>query len=196
MRSPRLLLPLAVLLPLAAAAPASAADVLVVNTRFDPPEVRIQPGETVTWTFMEGSHTTTSQRGQAESWDSGLKMGGTFLHTFRTPGRYQYICIPHAPSMSGVVQVGTDPSANSFSGSVRARGLRRAARFTLTLTEAAAVTWSLKGAARKKVDRRYRAGRVTRTIRRLKPGRYTATIAAVDHFDKRSTKRVRFRVRG
>src|SRR5918999_2298375 len=112
MRRHRLLsIPPALSLALAAAAPASAAEVEVgvVDFRFSPPPRTIAVGDTVIWRFNSGGHTTTASRGQAERWDSGPRDSGQeFRRTFSRPGRFQYVCIPHAGFMRGTIQVGTD----------------------------------------------------------------------------------------
>jgi hypothetical protein len=63
---------------------------------FDPANITVEPGTTVTW-VQSGSnpHTTTSYDGL---WDSGIiggGSGGTFSFTFDEPGTYDYFCIPH-----------------------------------------------------------------------------------------------------
>jgi plastocyanin len=200
MRSIRLLSPLALLIPLVAASPASAADVSVLNYQFRENSVQIQPGESVNWHFLADGHTTTSDRGEWERWNKSRSSGEVYSRTFTQPGRYDYICIPHQffnPPMRGVIQVGADTVAKTV-GSAKAKVRGGRARLTLALNEDATVTWAaLKGPSKKrKLKRRYRAGKASRTIKRLKPGRYTAAITAVDRFDKKSVKRVRFRIKG
>jgi len=64
----------------------------------DPEVVKITPGTTVTWENIERTnHSTKSDEGLAESWDSGdmartvmMKANVTFSYTFTTPGRYDY----------------------------------------------------------------------------------------------------------
>ena len=48
---------------------ASTLDVFVTDEGFDPQVVRITPNTTMTWTCLEGVHTTTSVDGL---WDSGV----------------------------------------------------------------------------------------------------------------------------
>jgi plastocyanin len=66
-------------------------------------EIRIRAGQSVAWLNHDPMvHTVTADDG---SWDSGdIRPGGTFLHTFATPGRYPYHCRPH-PQMRGVIIV-------------------------------------------------------------------------------------------
>lgn len=74
---------------------------------FDPANITIEPGTTVTW-VQSGNHphTTTSYD---DLWDSGFiagGSGGTFSFTFDEPGTYDYFCIPHeALGMVGSVTV-------------------------------------------------------------------------------------------
>jgi hypothetical protein len=197
MRSIRLLSPLALLLPLVVTSPAWAADVSVVSFEFRAKSVQIQAGETVNWHFLADGHTTTSADGEWERWNESRSSGGVYSRTFTQPGRYNYICIPHQSFMRGVIQVGTDTVAKTVrSAKAKVRG--GTVRLTLALNEDATVTWAaLKGPSKKrKLKRRYRTGKASRTIKRLEPGRYTAAITAVDRFDKKSVKRVRFRIKG
>src|SRR5215216_6737573 len=74
---------------------------------FDPANITVEPGTTVTWVQSGNNpHTTTSYDGL---WDSGLlpgRSGQTFSFTFNTPGTYRYFCRPHeAMGMVGTVTV-------------------------------------------------------------------------------------------
>jgi plastocyanin len=194
MRSRLVLAPLALLLSLASAAPASGAErfVNVVQFSFQPETLQIDPGDSVTWMFSEAGHTTTANRGQAESWDSGPEtndVGTTFRHTFDTPGRYGYICIPHGSFMTGVVQVGSDEfpkSQRSFKQTRRGNSVTMSFR----LVEAAKVTVRLRGPTRRTVTRRrLETGRHSIRLSRLRSGRYTGTVTFVDDFKKKSVVR-------
>jgi amicyanin len=73
---------------------------------FDPGEVRVRTGGTVTWLNCEEpgteAHTSTGDEGE---WSSvGLASGDVFAHTFSQPGTYSYHCVPH-PFMTGTVVV-------------------------------------------------------------------------------------------
>jgi plastocyanin len=63
---------------------------------FDPANITVEPGTTVTWVQSGNNpHTTTSYDGL---WDSGMiegGSGGTFSFTFEEPGTFDYFCIPH-----------------------------------------------------------------------------------------------------
>ena len=84
--------------------------------RFEPEELTVAAGETVTWKNESGeSHTVTayeddipdgadffasgdasSEDGARDALDEGLIDGGeTFEVTFDEPGTYRYFCIPH-----------------------------------------------------------------------------------------------------
>ena len=84
---------------------------------FSPATVNVAPGETVTWTWQAGPHSTTSDATSGpEVWDSGvLATGATFAHTFQTPGDYAYYCVVHSfpggTMMNGVVHVAAAPTA-------------------------------------------------------------------------------------
>ncbi|MBC7835980.1 MAG: hypothetical protein H7Y88_12905, partial [Phycisphaerales bacterium] len=101
---------------------AASADVITVNVfdfdfstggPADPiADAVINLGDTVRWTFIDPSHTTTSVAGIAEQWDSGfIAPGLSFDHTFNTLGSFQYFCQAHgfdmgngaAGGMSGTV---------------------------------------------------------------------------------------------
>lgn len=99
---------------------ADAADQL----RFDPPQVTIAVGQTITWkNESQMPHTATGDPAQnpvakshpeyielpagAEPWGSEmLQPGDSYSHTFTVPGEYRYICIPHVMSgMRGTITV-------------------------------------------------------------------------------------------
>jgi plastocyanin len=66
------------------------------DNSFDPANITVEPGTTVTWVQSGNNpHTTTSYDGL---WDSGMiegGSGGTFSFTFDEPGTFDYFCIPH-----------------------------------------------------------------------------------------------------
>ena len=195
MRLRRLLIPLAVLSPLALAAPAMAADtsVNVVDFAFQPKSVQVDVGDKVTWNFIVGGHTTTSNRGQAERWDSGPETndGGTsFKHTFTEPGRFTYICVPHQSFMKGTVTVGTDEhrkSQSKFSQSRRGSTVT----YKFTLVEAAKVSIKLSGPERRSATRkRLGTGKYSIPFRNMEPGKYTGTATFTDDFGKTSVVRI------
>lgn len=100
-----------------------AAVVGMTNTlSFTKDTVRVQVGETVRWENNSVIvHTVTADPEKAtmdksvglpedaEPFHSGnLEAGETFEHTFETPGRYTYFCVPHEAAMRATVVV--DPT--------------------------------------------------------------------------------------
>jgi plastocyanin len=91
-------LSLVVLLVFAPSALAQGQEVTVrmEDNFFDPANITVEPGTTVTWVQSGNNpHTTTSYDGL---WDSGMiegGSGGTFSFTFEEPGTFDYFCIPH-----------------------------------------------------------------------------------------------------
>ena len=70
---------------------------------FEPAEVRVRPGERVTWVSCdEVSHTSTADGG---AWSSPLLPSGqAFTREFEAAGEFPYHCEPH-PFMTGRVIV-------------------------------------------------------------------------------------------
>lgn len=75
---------------------------------FNPAQVTVRPGATVTWTNGDTApHTVTagapgSPSGQFSS--GNLAQGGTFTFAFPQAGRFTYFCSVH-PSMTATVTV-------------------------------------------------------------------------------------------
>lgn len=80
--------------------------------RFEPAEVRVRPGDTVTWRNRSSlTHTVTDDGSKARSrgswalppgaasFDSGrIAPGGSWSYRFTVPGTYRYFCQPHETS--------------------------------------------------------------------------------------------------
>ena len=66
--------------------------VIIENYKFQPEEITIQSGETVTWINKDSvKHTATG-----DTFDSGLlAKDESFQQTFDKAGTYDYICTPH-----------------------------------------------------------------------------------------------------
>jgi plastocyanin len=95
--------------------------VSIVNNTFEPAEIIISEGDTVTWTVTTASgapHTVTSAAAdgaaQGATFDSQaddpdltqLKdVGGTFSFTFDEAGTFAYLCTVHPVEMTGTVEV-------------------------------------------------------------------------------------------
>ena len=75
----------------------------IVDLAFEPANLKVEPGTTVTWTNTGvAPHTATAKD---SSFDSGtLESGATFEQTFTDPGRYDYLCQIH-PDMTGTIEV-------------------------------------------------------------------------------------------
>jgi plastocyanin len=201
MRFRWLAIPSALLVALACASPAAAFDfpTEVIDFEFKPKDRRIALGDSVTWNFSSGGHTSTSVRGQPDSWNSAPgstnAAGTSYTKTFNVPGRYQYVCTPHRDFMKGVIEVGTDAVVDSLDDFKSKRTGRRV-RLSFLLNEAATVTYSLKGPTRRTVRRgRLAAGTHSFTLRRLRRGTYRGVLTVVDDFDKKVTPRNFFVIR-
>ncbi len=82
----------------------------IIDLAFEPADVQVTTGTTVTWTNTGvAPHTATAKDG---SFDSGtLETGGTFEYTFAAPGTFAYLCQVH-PDMTGTIEVvAAGPSA-------------------------------------------------------------------------------------
>ena len=83
---------------------------LTYPVQFNPSDVTISAGDTVTWKNDEGvPHDVDKESGPGAQFSSGpqggMMEGDTFKHTFDKPGTYKYICRVHAPGMAGTIIV-------------------------------------------------------------------------------------------
>ncbi|MDQ3351347.1 MAG: cupredoxin domain-containing protein [Actinomycetota bacterium] len=77
--------------------------VTIADFAFDPAEIEVAAGATVTWTNEDSAtHTVESDDDTLMSGD--LDNGATYEMTFDEPGTYQYVCGIH-PNMEGTVIV-------------------------------------------------------------------------------------------
>jgi plastocyanin len=85
------------------------AQVGMQNIKFEPADVTINAGETVTWTNDEGVPHDVDGSGPGGDFSSGpeggMNQGDTYEFTFEEPGTYDYVCRVHAPGMAGTVTV-------------------------------------------------------------------------------------------
>ena len=85
------------------------AQVGMQNIQFDPAEVTVNAGETVTWTNDEAVAHDVDGSGPGGDFSSGpeggMNEGDEFAFTFDEPGTYEYVCRVHAPGMAGTVTV-------------------------------------------------------------------------------------------
>lgn len=73
--------------------------IMVGNLQFNPSNLTINLGDTIVWTWFEGTHTTTSTQipNGATSWDELLSNNSTeFSYVPAVEGSYDYKCSPHA----------------------------------------------------------------------------------------------------
>ncbi len=91
----------AALLPLT---PVRAADsaVHIDNFTFDPPQLAVKAGTTVTWTNRDDIPHTVVSPGKFRS--KALDTDDSFSFTFTAPGVYDYFCSLH-PHMTGKIKV-------------------------------------------------------------------------------------------
>lgn len=76
------------------------ATVVLEASSFEPADVLIDSGASVTWRWAGGmAHDVTGS-----NFASPIQTGGTFTHTFEQPGTYDYWCNLH-PGMRGTVTV-------------------------------------------------------------------------------------------
>jgi plastocyanin len=193
-----ILAPLTAIAALGVVSPSLAAEstIGVANFDFTPATETIAVGDTVTWNFNDGNHSTTSLPGQPDRWDSGVEnKGATFQKTFTKPGRYQYLCTPHESFMRGVLVVGKD-TVKKTAGKVSATVSGTKVTIGLKLNEAASATLKLKGAAKRTVKRkRLKAGQQSIVVKKLKAGSYTGTLTLSDDFDNKTTVKKSFKIR-
>jgi len=90
-------------LALLGSAQAEEYEIRIDNSAFDPNDITIALGDTVTWTNYDSSkHTVTEDNGEFDSED--LDTEDSFSWTFDVAGNYSYHCGRHS-SMTGVVNV-------------------------------------------------------------------------------------------
>jgi plastocyanin len=80
------------------------------NIQFDPKNVTVKPGETITFTNDESIphdvHKTSGPGGDfASGPDGGMQEGDTFELKLDQAGKYEYVCHVHAPGMAGTITV-------------------------------------------------------------------------------------------
>ena len=80
------------------------------NVQFDPSELTVKTGETITFTNNESiAHDVHKTSGPGEDFASGpaggMQEGDTFELTLDQPGTYEYVCDVHAPGMAGTITV-------------------------------------------------------------------------------------------
>jgi len=100
---------MALAVAVAMAGPVYAADIEVKidNFVFNPQQITVKAGDTVTWVNHDDiPHTATSKTGVFRS--KALDTDDKFSFTFTTPGTYPYFCALH-PHMTGSIVVEAGP---------------------------------------------------------------------------------------
>ncbi len=79
--------------------------VTIKDSRYDPIEIGISVGESVTWSNTDPfAHTITSAAGSSVEYDSGeLGQDATFEQAFDEVGTYEYFCQIHPTMRASVV---------------------------------------------------------------------------------------------
>jgi plastocyanin len=172
------------MLPLASLLVAAVTPVSVGDNFYDERTVRIQPGDSVTWSF-DGAldHTVTATRHQTMRFDSGFRGSGTFTKEFPDPGRFTYFCELHGLGMRGVVEVGGPPFPDTglpVLTRLRARAGDDRVRLGFRLSERSRVKVTLSGPTRRSVTKRLGKGQRSVAFRRLGVGRYKAMLRPTD----------------
>lgn len=101
--------------PTAPSPGASTATVTVGNDFFNPAQLTVAVGTTVTWQWAAGdtTHSVTFDDGPT----SDIQTSGTFQRAFGTAGTYTYFCKVHGRAvMSGTVTVGSGGTGGSTGG--------------------------------------------------------------------------------
>jgi plastocyanin len=80
------------------------------NIQFDPKNLSVKAGETITFTNDESiPHDVHKTSGPGDDFssgpDGGMQQGDTFELKLDTPGKYEYVCHVHAPGMAGTITV-------------------------------------------------------------------------------------------
>ncbi len=80
--------------------------ITVSNFQFSPSNLNVSVGDTVSWVWESGSHTTTSTSipAGAANWDSPISTTSTtFEYVITVPGTYNYWCAIHQLAMVGAI---------------------------------------------------------------------------------------------
>ncbi|MFF4363112.1 plastocyanin/azurin family copper-binding protein [Streptomyces sp. NPDC001604] len=102
----------ALVLPAPAVQAAAGHQVLMSGYAFSPRTLTITAGDTVTWTNQDQApHDVKTTSGPASVHSPMLNKGGSWSHTFTTPGTYGYLCTVH-PGMTAqlVVEAAAAPA--------------------------------------------------------------------------------------
>ena len=94
-----------------ASAGAASGAITISDSGFTPASFRVAVGGTVTFANSgRAMHTVTAANGSFDS--DMIRSGGSWAHTFTTPGSFAYNCILH-PTMRGTIEVGAGGAASN-----------------------------------------------------------------------------------
>lgn len=88
-----------------AAGAASTKNVTLKNIAISPAKVTINKGDSVKWSWRDGSIRHDVRFSSGGFKPSPLKSSGTYRLTFRKKGTFKYICTVHTGDMKGIVVV-------------------------------------------------------------------------------------------
>ena len=111
----KLLLNLFAALIILSSAKATTYTVTVSNFQFSPSTVNAIVGDTITWVYVNGKHTTTSLTipAGAASWSAPMQQAGaTFTYVLTEKGTYNYWCAIHTTEMEAVINVSASLAVN------------------------------------------------------------------------------------
>ena len=146
-------------------AAATKISIIVANFSFTPSVVNATVGDTIEWTRSSGTHTTTcngsnftSLPAGAATWNSPLNSQVTvFQYLVTVAGTYNYVCTPHAPGMSGVLNVSAASGINTLVAKanfleINPPAFKDDAVIKFSLTASAAVQLSIYDFAGRKIE--------------------------------------------
>jgi plastocyanin len=86
------------------------ASVGMKNIQFQPGDLTVDAGETITFTNNESiPHDVAKTKGPGPNFESGpeggMSEGDTYELTLKNAGSYDYVCRVHAPGMAGTITV-------------------------------------------------------------------------------------------
>ena len=118
-----------------ASAGAASGTIAINDAGFSPASFRVAIGGTVTFANNgKAMHTVTASNGSFDS--DMIRSGGTWAHTFTTPGSFTYNCILH-PNMRGTIEVGAGGSASAVQSASASQAAGASPTTTAATTTAA-----------------------------------------------------------
>jgi plastocyanin len=95
-----------------AQSPAAAATIGIDNFTFNPKQLTVKAGATVTWTNKDDIPHGIASANNAFARSKALDTDDSYSFTFTTPGTYQYFCYVH-PHMTGTIVVEAATGSNA-----------------------------------------------------------------------------------